>query len=224
MRAIDYKSLLERKKSRSILEGLSRAGEGIRFNELCRSTGIPKATLEYNLTLLERSGIIKREMGLIKLQYRTPLSYIFDSPSPYAYLGLLGEKNEREEAETETAISLLKEKGISFKKIVVATTHNAVAEWENLTYLNVEWCLLDNEEISRVDAVEESVESRLIELVGNYSVVMDCTSATKPATIAYYRLAVKFKVPLIYVYEKRRELVWIVSIEDLKKELLGHPT
>ncbi|MGQ9720805.1 MAG: hypothetical protein ACUVXA_05720 [Candidatus Jordarchaeum sp.] len=136
----------------------------------------------------------------------------------------MGERSEREESETETAISLLKEKGISFEKIVVATTHGAVAEWEDITHLNVEWCLLSDEEISRVSEVEEKVMPRLLGLLRNYKVVMDCTSATKPATIAYYRLASKFKVPLVYVYEKRRELVWIVSVEDLKRELLGRLT
>ncbi|MEM3587475.1 MAG: helix-turn-helix domain-containing protein [Candidatus Jordarchaeaceae archaeon] len=221
MNIIDYRSLLEKRHRRSILEGLARAGGTARFNELSRSTRIPKSTLKYNLTVLEKRGIIKHERGLIKLQYMTPLSFLFDSQkTPYAYLGLLGERSERGESETETATSLLEQRGFKFKKIVVATTHRAVAEWENIAHLNIEWCLLSDEEISLVSMVEEKLLPRLTELLKNYKVIMDCTSATKPATIAYYRLAAKFKVPLVYIYEKRRELVWIVSVEDLKRELL----
>ncbi|MBS7281483.1 MAG: helix-turn-helix transcriptional regulator [Candidatus Freyarchaeota archaeon] len=223
MRVIDYRSLLERRHRRSILEGLSRAGGVIRFSELCRSIKMPKSSLEYNLTVLEGRGIIKREGGLIKLQYTTPLGYIFDSPSAYAYLGLLGERGERTESETETAINLLREEGIFFEKIVIVTTHRAVADWENLNHLNVEWCLLSDEGISRVETVEKSVESRLVELIRIYKVIMDCTSATKPATIAYYRLATRFKVPLVYIYEKKRERIWVISKKDLERELLGNP-
>ncbi|MEM2145878.1 MAG: hypothetical protein QW279_10990 [Candidatus Jordarchaeaceae archaeon] len=224
MHTIDYRSLLKGKNRRSVLEGLTRAGGMVRFNELHKIVEIPKSSLEYTLTVLEKRGIIKRESGSIRLQYTTPLCYLFDSPSAYAYLGLLGEKSEREESETETAINLLEGKGFKFERKVVATTHGAVAEWENIAHLNIDWCLLSDEEISRVNMVKEKLLPRLIELVKNYKVVMDCTSATKPATIAYYQLAAMFKVPLIYVYEKRRELIWIVSVEDLKKELLSNAT
>lgn len=218
---IDYR-ILSRGNVVAILKKLALSDGEASFTEL-ESTGIPNSTLEYNLDMLVNKKIITRtKRGPIKLTYKTPLCYVFDSPSAYAYLGLLGERNERDESETETAINLLKEERISFGKIVVATTHGAVAEWENLTHLNIEWRLLSDKQISRVSDVEEKVMSRLVELLKNYKVVMDCTSATKPATIAYYRLAAKFKVPLIYVYEKGKELVWIVSVEDLKMELLGH--
>ena len=193
------------------------------FSEIVKNTGIPKSSLDYNLAILAKKGIINREKGTIHLDYKTPLCFIFDSPRiPYAYLGLLGERSERIESETETAIQLFKDLGVLFEKIVVATTHRAVAEWESLTHLNVEWCLLSDEEISRVNTVEEKVLPRLVELMRNYRVVMDCTSATKPATIAYYRLATLFRVPLIYVYESRKELIWVISREDLKRELIGN--
>lgn len=220
---INYGNLLQKGKVSAILRKLALGDGEASFSELAKSTGIPKSTLEHNLNILESKKIItKSKRGPIKLTYKTPLCYIFDSPSAYAYLGLLGERNEREESETETAISLLKEKGISFGKVVVATTHRAVAEWESLTRLNVEWCLLSDEEISRVNEVEARTKPKLVELIGNYRVVMDCTSATKPATIAYYRLATLFRVPLIYVYESRKELIWVISREDLKRELIGN--
>jgi len=48
---------------------------------------------------------------------------------------------------------------------------------------------------------------------------MDCTSG--PAGIACYRLATRYGIPLIYVYEPEKELVRLISREDLEREL-GH--
>jgi len=48
---------------------------------------------------------------------------------------------------------------------------------------------------------------------------MDCTSATKPATIAYYELAQKLWIPLIYVYEETKQLKWLISKEDIQEKL-----
>jgi hypothetical protein len=84
-----------------------------------------------------------------------PLCLIFDSLRTYDYYWLLGGRCEWEESETETVVNLLKEHRIIFEKNVAATTHGTAAEWEKLTYLNVEWCLLDDEEISRVNLIEE---------------------------------------------------------------------
>ncbi len=221
MRIIDYKSALGRKNLRTVLHELAVAGGDVRFSELCRSTGISKSSLDYNLTVLARKGIIAREKGLIRFNYRTPLCYVFDSPkTPYAYLGLLGERGGRSESETETAVKLLGKEGFSFSKVIVVTTHSGASEWEGVAPSNVTWYLLKDEEISRVETIESKVEGILPELVRDYVLLMDCTSATKPATIAYYKLATAYKIPLVYVYERRKELTWIISKEDLLKELL----
>jgi len=50
-------------------------------------------------------------------------------------------------------------------------------------------------------------------------VVIDCTSATKPATIAYYELAQEYMAPLIYVYEDGRSIKWLISKDTLKRKL-----
>lgn len=159
------------------------------------------------MTVLAGKGIVSREGGLIRLEYKTPRCYIFDSPKiSYAYLGLLGERGGRIESETETAINLLAGEGFSFSRVTVVTTYGCAAEWKGVAPSNVSWCLLEDEEISSVEIIESRVEANLPDLVRNYVLIMDCTSATKPATIAYYKLADNYHVPLVYVYEKKKEL------------------
>jgi hypothetical protein len=54
---------------------------------------------------------------------------------------------------------------------------------------------------------------------------MDCTSLTKPATMAYYELASTYHVPLIYVYEGTGELKWLISKDTIRSKLgLSLPT
>ena len=222
MRVVDYKSVLGKKNTRSILGTLAHVGGEIRFSDLWRSTGISKSTLNYNLVILARREIISREKGLIRLKYKTPLCYIFDSPkTPYAYLGLLGERGGRSESETETAIKLLENEGFTFKRVTILTTHRCAAEWEEAAPSNANWYLLKDQEISMVETIESKTEAHLPDLTRDYILIMDCTSATNPATIAYYKIAIRHKIPLIYVYEKKRTLTWIISKEDLHKELMG---
>jgi hypothetical protein len=47
-----------------------------------------------------------------------------------------------------------------------------------------------------------------------------CTSATKPATLAFYKIAQTFVLPLFYIYEKKRKLQWLISSEKIE-EILG---
>jgi len=74
-----------------------------------------------------------------------------------------------------------------------------------------------------VESVEvfsaDRVEPVLWTLLREYIVIMDCTSATKPATITYYELAQNYLIPLIYIYEKTTSLKWLVSKETIKKKL-----
>ncbi|MEM3511898.1 MAG: hypothetical protein QXW47_10270 [Candidatus Jordarchaeales archaeon] len=216
---MDY-SLLRRRKAECVLRVLALSGGEAGFSYLARETGITKSTLEYNIRLLERGGLVVRGgRGFVRLAVKTPICYLFDAQCDYAYLGLLGERGERGEAETETALKLLEEEGVKPVKVVVVTTYKAASDWETVAP-KAEWVLLSDKEITSVDSVEGRVRGKLEELMRSYKVVVDCTAATKPATIAFYRMAVKLKVPLIYVYEKQRKLIWIISSSDLKKELL----
>ncbi len=218
--SVDY-GVLRRGKVRAIMRALALGGGEASLSQLARETGIPKSTLDYNLSIIERSGLIKRKGGQVKLMLKTPICYLFDAPCNYAYIGLLGERSGRVEAETETAVKLLQEEGINPEKIVVATTYKAITEWEGVIRLDVEWLLMTEEEITNVEKVEANLQPKLEELARNYKVIADCTSATKPATIALYNQANKHKTPLIYVYEKQRKLHWITSPDNLKKQLLN---
>ncbi|MCS7145421.1 MAG: hypothetical protein RMJ28_02825 [Nitrososphaerota archaeon] len=50
-------------------------------------------------------------------------------------------------------------------------------------------------------------------------IVLDCTSGTRPAGIAFYTLAERYKLPLIYVYKDANRIYWLKSKETLKREL-----
>jgi hypothetical protein len=47
---------------------------------------------------------------------------------------------------------------------------------------------------------------------------MDCTGATKPATIAFYDVASSYLIPLMHVTEDGR-LKWIISRENIIRRL-----
>ena len=69
--------------------------------------------------------------------------------------------------------------------------------------------------------MKRKVLPQLESLLRNYLVIMDCTSATKPATITYYELAQTYLIPLIYICEKTKELKWLISKETIEKRLTG---
>lgn len=102
----------------------------------------------------------------------------------------------------------------------IVTSSEAIESWKDLK-LQYNWILCYENEIINVDAIKEKVKPQLLNLLKDNLVIMDCTSATKPATIAYYDLAQTLWIPLIYVYEDTTELKWLISIETLKERLTG---
>lgn len=215
-----------RKYVRRILGLLLKYGREFRSSELLRKLNIPsrnKSTLSINLDVLQSFNFITREKrGPIKLKFKTPLCFIASTPNvPYAYLGLLGVKDKWEVSETETALKILEGIGLRFDKIMVVTTQKAVGDWSGAINpeLKIEWYTLSEDDFNRIEMVEGRVKPKLAELMEKYILIMDCTSGTRPAGIAYYRLASRFKVPLIYVYEPEKKLLWLVSKEMLENEL-----
>ena len=226
----DYKGLEECKRRyvRRILGILLKEGRKLRFSDLQARLGIPssqKSTLHNNLDSLRSLGFIRWDKGgPIRLRWRTPLCFIADTPNvTYAYLGLLGVKDKREVSETETAVQALEASGIVVDKIVVATTQEAIGSWSNSIdpRLKIEWVTMRREELNRIEDVRDRIRPKLLELMEGFNVIMDCTSGTRPAGIAYYNLAIQHKVPLIYVYEPEKELIWLISRRDLERDL-GH--
>ncbi|MCP8309194.1 MAG: hypothetical protein H3Z53_10815 [archaeon] len=217
----NYSEAIMLVKSRKVLQSIAQAGGVSSFSEIEGASGVKGSVLVYHLNRLQALDVIQREVkGTYRLRYKTPLCYIFqERPStPMAYLGLLGRRNERLEPETKVALELLSKEGIKPQLIYVVTSMEALNEWKDLK-LPYQWILCYEDEIIDIDAVKRKIKPQLESLLKDYIVFIDCTSATKPATIAYYELAQQYYTPLLYVYEEKRALKWLVSKETIKARL-----
>ncbi len=161
--------------------------------------------LNNHLNRLQRLGVIQREVkGTYRLRFKTPLYFIFKPKQeiPIAYFGLLGRKETWTEPEPRIAMKLLEKEKIKPDLIYVVTSPDALNDWKQLK-LQYQWILCYEDEIININAIKKKVIPQLLSLLKDYVVIMDCTSATKPATIAYYELAQKFWIPLIYISEEK---------------------
>jgi len=165
--------------------------------------------------------VVEKEVkGTYRLKYMTPLCYLFSEKHlPIAYLDLLGRRNSRDKPETETALELLMAEGYQPDSIHVLTSTEALHEWKTLK-LPYQWILCYEDEIVDIDSVRRKAEQRLKILLKDHIVIIDCTSATKPATIAYYELAQIYQTPLIYIYEGKKELKWLREKKTIKTTIL----
>ena len=213
-----YAEALRNPKSQIIVRLLAERGGVASYHEL-EEGEIKGSTLVYHLNRLVEAGIVEAKgRGTYQLRYRTPISYLVGSGEKIAYLGLLGEKNGRQTPETEIALRLLEAEGLKTSLKYIVTSPEALSEWSNQK-LNYQWILCYSDEIVDIDSVKGKVLPQLLALLKEYVVVMDCTSATKPASIAFYELAKEYLVPLIYIYEKSGTLKWLQSKEDLKHSI-----
>ncbi|MCX8176459.1 MAG: hypothetical protein N3E48_04425 [Candidatus Bathyarchaeota archaeon] len=216
----DYKGAFSRPNARKAAVALARLGGVANFSQIQRASGIKGSTLTHNLNILVRFNVVEKEVkGTYRLKYLTPLCYLFcEKPIPTAYLGLLGRRSGRKKPETETALELLKAEGYQPDPVCVLTSTEALHEWEDLK-LPYRWILCYEEEIVDIDSVKEKAEQQLKSLLKDYMVIVDCTSATKPATIAYYELAQLYQTPLIYIYEEKRKLKWLMSKQTIEVDI-----
>jgi len=216
-----YRDAFTRPKAFKAAVALARLGGIANFSQIQRFSGIKGSTLTHNLNILIRFNVVEKEVkGTYRLKYMTPLCYLFsEKPLPIAYLGLLGKRNSREIPETEIALKLLKAEGYQPNSIHVLTSTEALHEWKTLK-LPYQWILCYEEEIVDIDSVKKKAEERLKGLLKDYIVIIDCTSATKPATIAYYELAQTYQTPLIYIYEEKKELKWLKAKQTIKAAIL----
>jgi DNA-binding transcriptional ArsR family regulator len=216
----DYREAVKQPRSVMLLRALAKKDEAS-FSELKKETGINDAVLYHHLNRLIRFGVIKSEVkGSYRLVYRTPFCYIFGDTEreKVSYFGLLGRRAAHEEAETQVALRALKDEGIEPELVYVLTSFDALKDWEE-DRLPYQWILCYEDEIVDVDSVKEKVRRQLESCMMQGMVVIDCTSATKPATIAYYELAQEYMAPLIYVYEDGRSIKWLISKDTLKRKL-----
>ena len=217
----NYSSAVSIENSRKILQALAYKGGVATFSEIEREAGVKGSVLTHHLNRLQRFNVIQREVkGTYRLKFKTPLCFMFDSKQkvPIAYFGLLGQRESREEPEPEVAQKLLEKEQLKPDMIYVVTSPEALNDWKQLK-LPYQWILCYEEEIINVDLVRKKVTPQLLSLLKDYIVIMDCTSATKPATIAYYELAQNYCVPLIYIYEETKQLKWLLSKEAIRNKL-----
>lgn len=215
----DYRKALAQRNRRKIVEAIAKMGGTANFSDIERSTGIKANVLVHNLNVLRKFGVVDNiTKGTYRLRYKTPLCYIYQQPRPQdlAYFGLLGKKDDRKIPETEVARQLLAKEGFHPKLTYVLTSTEALEGWKSLK-LQYQWIMCYENEISDIDAIKRKIEPQLESLLKDFLVILDCTSATKPATIAYYELAQKYLAPLIYVYEPVRKLKWLISKQSLRK-------
>jgi len=215
-----YNEALANQNSRRVAKALAEAGGIARYSQLEGASGVKGSVLIYHLNRLNSLNIVEVPVkGTYQLKYRTPLCYLYQSKGvEVAYLGLLGHRESREEPETNVALKLLKDEGLKPRLMYVVTSPGALEEWREMR-LPFQWILCYEDEIIDIDIIQKKVRPQLEGLLRDYVVILDCTSATKPATIAYYDLAQTYLTPLIYVYEDTKELKWLLSREMLKKRL-----
>jgi hypothetical protein len=217
----DYREAVRVENSRRVLQALASRGGIANFSEIEAVSGVRGSLLIHHLNRLQSLNILERETrGTYRLKYRTPLCYIFKASAelPIAYLGLLGKRDSRPKPETAVALELLREEGVKPVTVYVMTSPEALNEWKDLK-LPYQWILCYEEEIINIDSIKNKILPQLEHLIKDFIVILDCTSATKPATIAYYELAQAYMTPLIYVYEETKQLKWLISKDIIKKKL-----
>jgi len=217
----DYRSALLARNSRKVIEAIAKMGGVASFSEIQSASNVKGSVLTHHLNRLQRFHILEKEVkGTYRLTYKTPLCFIYPPRTrvQIAYFGLLGKKDSRSEPEPKFAIKILENEGLKPDLVYVTTSLEALNDWKDLK-LPYQWILCYEDEVANVDAVKRKVSPQLESLLRNYIVIMDCTSATKPATIAYYELAQTYLTPLIYIYEETGELKWLISKETIKEKL-----
>lgn len=217
----NYRDAFSRVKALKAAIALAMLGGIANFAQIQASSGVRGSTLVHNLNILIRFNIVEKQVkGTYRLKYLTPLCYLFSrEPLPVAYLGLLGRRNGRKRPETETASELLNAEGYAPSSIHVLTSTEAFHEWEELK-LPYRWILCYEEEIVDIDSVKRKAKEVLQTLLKDHLVIIDCTSATKPATIAYYELAQTYQTPLIYIYEEKKKLKWLKGSKAIKETII----
>ncbi|MBS7623326.1 hypothetical protein KEJ39_06595 [Candidatus Bathyarchaeota archaeon] len=216
----DYKEAVKINNSRLLIEALTRSDGIANFSTLEKESGLKGGLLRYHLDRLKSLGVIESEVkGTYRLRFKTPLCYIFGSRNvKYAYIGLLGRRDSYSEPEPVTALSLLKEQRISPTLVYVLTSPEGMADWKEYR-LNCQWVICYGDEIIDIDAIQNKLAPQLTALLRDHSVILDCTSSTKPATIAYYDLAQRLLIPCIYVSEEKRSIRWLISKETIMTRL-----
>lgn len=215
-----YNEALSNERSRETIRSISQLGGEASYSDIESVSNTKGSTLVYHLNRLVSLGVLESPTkGSYRLRYVTPMCFIYGGPDlKTAYFGLLGKREGRERPEPSVALKLLKKEGFSPDLIYVVTSPEALSEWSHLK-LPYQWILCYEDEIVSIDSIKEKVTPQLVEIIRNTLVILDCTSATKPATLAFYEISQTFMLPLFYVYESQHRLHWLLSKETIRKRL-----
>lgn len=217
-----YEIALSQMSRKKIIKAIAKLGGTAKFSEIANESGIRDNNLHHHLNVLVNYQIIRQIAGgPYSLKYLTPLGFLFtdqfQSKNRVVYFGLLGiKKNDGEVSEYKVAIDLLKREGIEIDLSFVLSSAQGAVSWSE-DVLNVNWILLDNRYITDIDRIVQKIEPVLLDMIGNHIVIIDCTAFNKPATIAMYKLAQRYLIPLIYVDGSGYRLKWLISRNDLMK-------
>ncbi len=217
----NYPLALSVENSRKVVEAIAKSGGVATFSQIQAMSGVKGSVLNHHLNRLQHLNIIEKEVkGTYRLKYKTPLCFLFPAKTkiPITYFGLMGKRETRKEPEPKIAIELLEKEKIKPDLIYVVTSPEALNEWKNLK-LPYQWILCYEEEIINIESVKQKILRQLTSLLKESIVIMDCTSATKPATIAYYELAQTYYIPLIYIYEETKKMKWLISRDMIIEKL-----
>lgn len=215
-----YREALQNHRAKETIKALTSLGGEAGFSQIERNSSVKGSTLVYHLNRLVEYRILESPTrGTYRLRYLTPLCFVFPCPGlEYAYFGLLGKREGWDKPEPQVALDLLGKAGMRPSLINVVTSPDALAVWSEFR-LPYQWLLCYEEEIIDIDCIKGKVLPQLTGLLKSHIVVLDCTSATKPATIAFYELAKQFMLPLVYIYEEQGWLKWLQSKETITQEL-----
>ncbi len=189
------------------------------FRDLLLESGMSPSTLQYRLAKLVKGNILRKSSrGYYTLAYRTPLAFLSDR-APIAYVGLLGLKEGHEEPEWLVASNLLKREGFLLKKIVVIASPKTISSWNNNFMSNVDWKLFKSDELFDPSSCSKVLEPIIAELIKEYALIADITAGPRPAGIVLHKIASRYYVPQIYVREDTKKLYWIVSLEEILRNM-----
>ncbi|MHA1609130.1 MAG: MarR family transcriptional regulator [Candidatus Njordarchaeales archaeon] len=202
-----------------VLIALAKLGQ-CHFTGLARVTGLSNQALNYSLKRLIKLGYVTRVMeGIYALSRVSPICFLSSDVNNVFYIGGLGLRNNRDTPEPIVAKELLEKNGVKVADLLVFTTADALKSWEDYA-MKFKLRKLDKNALKDINVMREELKEEVTKAMEKAPVVLDCTSLNKVFTIAMYQLAQEQKLPLIYVYEDTKELIWLRSFKDVREEVM----
>jgi len=185
--------------------------------------------ITYYLRCLAEEGVIYKETrGVYRLRTFRYCIPFWDVCPKFSLLTALGRRDSRDIPEPLVALNLLKEsferklrgqEEIVISPIKIITTATALGEWkdrtEDLSRIG-EFKVVPEEYLISLEKIFQLLVKIVDELEKETIPILDCTPLTKIYTIAIFNIAIRRGLPVIYIYEAKKKLIFIQSLEQLK--------